>query len=708
MPKPREEHFVTQRRISLRYDVAKVLTKRPSFRKLRSSANTAKAHAIKEDIRKWTTDLIRAGTVRTTTTDTPSPTGNTRNSYHKTANSDFYTDAALQHRMELREAPRIRQNLAALWAVLPKDATRRKVSRRTYFEVFRCIALEVFKQNVTDEQLRQDWVYDTGSNPKRIAKHMTKQSFLDAAFDLIDTWTDTTEEGVYAELAWRCATQVHSIYRHMWKRSVPPRGDADPDIVKWTPLTLTQIDAISSVELNAVPIVNVVFAKLGTVEVDVQGCVWVTTDCDADGRIQIATDPSFAPTPRPVSIPPETPKIAKPEQIRSPCNIIALRKAGIAEAKHRYLDRQVLQTGLLPLHFDEGIVEEGDGGEAEGGWELPTAAAASTLAISAAPSSPRGLSVTPGSCSGVEVGSPGHAGGVRCGGGRWVGQDPLCLSRQKRPSLQESYRKRVHAFPSELRRTCRKLHSESWGSMRWGERLKVLQKYEQIFASEHAKRNAPEISQDLVVPPLGEIHPRFSSVAVFPSVPPPLVHTWPQVDVQEGTPEVEASSTSFASAKQVEQIRPSSIRGRRVSTRQVGSPKGVLQAQIQYGVQVCGRLEADLARDMTGIFRYFELVPEGIEILRAAVTAAVVVVVRCAALAARRLPPEVHSSVSVYRRAAIIKPSKRTLLTRVADDTEVVPYWQVMGKPPPVAPDLSQVLFIFFFFIPTKLALKGK
>ena len=676
MAKEREKHYVRQRKVSLRHHQWKrQLRARPSFRRLGASETTAKARDVAKDIQRWTSSLVHSGLVRTQ----GSRRQLRRRTYEEVGDSSFYTQDGLQQRMLLRGSPVVAGAINRMWAVLPKERhTRARVSQATYVAAFGLLARDVFEHVVTEEQLRAEWAYDNAASGGA-AGTMPRAAFFEAAFDLIDTWCDTADEADYADTAALCARALHaSTLAGGWRVRVRGEGGGP-----WTQLPLRQVCTLSAAAEAGAPCAAVTLDGVGPVEADLLRGKWYSVDGRLDGQFTLATDEAAAAAgggggggddgrTAGAHAPP-----AGEGGERTPCDVSAVCAAGITAARLRYESTRVASTGLLPMHFDESLLCEGadddDDDDGSGGGDAAAAAVAS-LGAAAAPLllkngpaaaavavSPSPPPLTPQDAQPPQPQPPQRL------SHRWLGRDPTRMCEPpKKKTAEEVARERVMRLPPELRRLCKKLHS-GWAELTWARRLAFACRYRAAYDSEKADAVAASAAppSERQVPPLGEVHALFTSVPQLATAPPPLSRVWSAADCRallEAPPLAAAKPPAAAAAAATPRKRP---------------------AGPQRSIEVCTAMREQVERSLHGTFVHCTFAPDDRPTHDAAVAAAL-----CAAAAARvlrafRLPVEMLRP-SFHARKHVRLSTKRVLVAPVQPDERIQPYWDLLGKEPPV------------------------
>eukprot|EP01063_Lacrimia_lanifica_P016641 TRINITY_DN2319_c0_g1_i1.p1 TRINITY_DN2319_c0_g1~~TRINITY_DN2319_c0_g1_i1.p1 ORF type:complete len:1056 (+),score=154.67 TRINITY_DN2319_c0_g1_i1:803-3970(+) len=380
------------------------LAERPSIGTLTTGATDDELKNAAEAMRDWAMKLASSGVVQTHGT----ANARRKTSHAESGNLSMYSRDEVVKRLSLKKSDAVMEGINLLWAVLPKASTQRvAITKETYVKVFGCVAEKILGEKITRKQLLVDWEYDM-SRGRGEGAGMSKEAFVSATFDMIDTWTASTAEQLYADTGRRCAEAVYQeCYPDAWQ--VLPEGV--PDVpANWRNVALLDVQALEAAANEVVPTTVVHLPEAGECLVDLERRTWRGIDeSGATGRIRcthyhdpdpvVVTEKPEVKTPEMkalVLIPsvrhaadvlgPESPDVvsvsssvggfndlgqssdgarpstggsAPPGKPRPAYDVSAAQRAAILAARQRYEAQRMAASGLRPAHFDLAILPSG-------------------------------------------------------------------------------------------------------------------------------------------------------------------------------------------------------------------------------------------------------------------------------------------------------------------------------------------------------------
>mmetsp|Transcript_105923 Transcript_105923/g.306404 ORF Transcript_105923/g.306404 Transcript_105923/m.306404 type:complete len:382 (-) Transcript_105923:1835-2980(-) len=135
----------------------------------------------------------------------------------------MYTLAQIRKRKALRNAPLVVEQLSEMWKLIPGEWDRTSPDASMPLEAYIEFNIRLYKALIAPSALLKetgtskaeraeiarktalaDWEHDT----QHAGGRMTQQTFSDSVFELVDVWSEGTDETEYAALMWRLSRAV--------------------------------------------------------------------------------------------------------------------------------------------------------------------------------------------------------------------------------------------------------------------------------------------------------------------------------------------------------------------------------------------------------------------------------------------------------------------------------------------------------------------
>ena len=147
---------------------------------------------------------------------------------HGGADGEFYDDASVRQRVQLKQHPGVQAALARLWDAANTDSRDHVLDRAEYGVMHRKMLLALRPMIGPREALRsaeEDWAADAEGEA---VKAIDRPKFEWALFELADLWTDSVSAAEYADFCDRMLAPDHDARRGGARALARRRGDRPP------------------------------------------------------------------------------------------------------------------------------------------------------------------------------------------------------------------------------------------------------------------------------------------------------------------------------------------------------------------------------------------------------------------------------------------------------------------------------------------------